>query len=212
MGGPLLIPLLALAGKGLMASAVIAGAGSMFKWSTDNMKQTGIISEDGARRLELGWAEHSQQERYLDMREDELEIEQLRYNQEMVQGKLESQYDMFSTMMIQELDQRRLESDIELGHARIQSNVDLFQMGQQKELEERNLYLQNLAFQTTNNILSQYGEEIDINKLSFMISELRKMNEVHKQPPPFDDTVEKETIPEEEFDYSRGDDLPPEAW
>lgn len=227
-----LVPIIGGAlGSGAMGNIARMSAGlAMGYWASTNVYQTSRISGDNKARLELDWAEYEQQQRYLDLREQELDPDsyynfaqrawqeedairdQMFYQENItLQDQLYKQnqqrqyaYDMSQTAFEYGLDSQ-LQAD------RLQTEVELDTRRITLQDEERNLYLQNVAFDTSQAILQQYNfmsknksdQEIalEILKLSYIISELEKLenNNIERIAQPMSSPEYSE---DPNFDYS----------
>lgn len=196
--------------------AAIIGAAGLITWGGSNIYQNVVINQERMAQLDYQWNELAKQERYLDLREDELEWEKQKWIQSQTQSDTENQLDLFQSMLMMGMDKEQLQQGAEVDYARIQSQFDMQHFQARREDEERQMYMRSFALQKTNEILSQFGSENDVNKLSYIIHELNKIKDgIPRAVAKIEDAIEltETDTPEAiDFDYARGDDLPPEAW
>lgn len=183
----------AMAGT-LMPMAMIYASSQLMGWSNQNMQQTGIISEDRAKQLALDYLEYEQQDRYLDLRERELEDSEDNALMQLETGLAQSAF-----ISITESDQQtqRLQAQQDADYARLameQNEQEVFQT--KKVFNEFNTVLQNFGYKPNTD---------DIYKISCILPLLRNLLPKNISTEQFE-----ESPINEEFDYSQWHEFPGE--
>lgn len=150
----------------MMPLAMLYSASMLGHWADTNVDQTGVISEDSKRKLDLQWAEFAQQDRYLNIRERELDLsedEDLQF--------MDYETGMSNTIAIGNIDSEQ-QAD------RLQVQIDLDQQRHMIELKEKEIYATSKIFDDFQNILSNMGyqENIDdLYKLAWIIPAIESL-------------------------------------
>lgn len=196
------------------AGSMYFAGGSLLGWAGSNMLQTSQISSDNAKKLELQWLEYQQQNRYLDLREEELIQKQDEFLDQIAYDNLE--FSREQALQIISFNQNsQLQGD------RLQFEADTQMQEQTQTLQERNMYIEEKAVKDTFTMLAGMGistkiTQHEINKLSYAISELEKHYNLTNTPDSLDETtISKlnanfDITSSEEFDYAKGSEIPEE--
>lgn len=192
------------AGQYAMPLAILASAGSMLGWSGSNVYQTGEINEMRSEELEYDYAnlhqrqlELSNKEDYLSYLESQQRTQNVYQQMQVVQAQreldweeeefylenefrqtsdaLDYQRDMNKILAVEEFDLFEIGAEQNMQTQRLQAEAMMQNQRLEQDQIERNIFLNERAFQSSQQIIDKFGDETDLFKLTYILTELSKL-------------------------------------